>query len=668
MAMMMVLTLFPMSAFAGRSGSSDENFPSDYDDTHDMSNVGFNVNISKSETQHFEGSTTSRMIAVSGNGTVANLYFDDCTIDMTDHIKLTLKYDQYYPAIEISSGATVNMYIKGICKFTGGEYAPGIHVAEGAKLNIHVNISSELNAQGGYGAAGIGGCNGDENDCLVYTGANSGEININGGDGTVNAKGGFAGAGIGGGFKSDNGGKSSVINITGNTVNATGGYGAAGIGGGGNGQTLGVTLSGGKITAETSFDEKGNINGGAFKAGGGGKNTVPTIQFEDGGYVLLSCEGAININEKLLHDTASIDAFTGARGSKKITLDFRSDTEPPKIGLEANKTYVLEDGLLKFNVTDSQSGVNFVSYMDSTMSEGVRISPDGDGKYSIPFKSGEIYTVAAVDNYGRFNWIRNFRIVYQFNVRYFANGSLIKEVKVTDGNTVLQSDIPAIPSKQNYTRVQPYWSVDTTSAAAIKNSASGTTVNVNAVYTLDQYNISYFLDGGTNNGSNPNTYTLESSDIILGNPTKENYDFLGWTGSNGTTPRLEVTIPQGSTEDKEFTANWAVKPADYSKVDAAIAEIPKDLTLYTDESVAALTAAKEAVVYGKSILEQNIVNGYAETIEKAIAGLRLKPVPKSKGTANTGDPSNISLLFASLMTSGCMLTTLAVGRKRRRKK
>ena len=36
----------------------------------------------------------------------------------------------------------------------------------------------------------------------------------------------------------------------------------------------------------------------------------------------------------------------------------------------------------------------------------------------------------------------------------------------------------------------------------------------------------------------------------------QRYTFLGWTGSNGDVPQTEVTIPQGSTGNKTYKANW----------------------------------------------------------------------------------------------------------------
>ena len=73
-----------------------------------------------------------------------------------------------------------------------------------------------------------------------------------------------------------------------------------------------------------------------------------------------------------------------------------------------------------------------------------------------------------------------------------------------------------------------------------------------------KYPITYNLDGGEM-ASNPSEYTIED-EVILREPIKPGYDFIGWTGSNGTTPQKEVTIPKGSTGEKNYTANWVEDP------------------------------------------------------------------------------------------------------------
>ena len=72
------------------------------------------------------------------------------------------------------------------------------------------------------------------------------------------------------------------------------------------------------------------------------------------------------------------------------------------------------------------------------------------------------------------------------------------------------------------------------------------------------------------------------------------------------------------------------EPADYSAVEAAMAAIPTDLTVYTDESVAALNTAVDGVVRGKALASQANVNAMAQAIEDAIAALQYKDADYTK--------------------------------------
>ena len=72
------------------------------------------------------------------------------------------------------------------------------------------------------------------------------------------------------------------------------------------------------------------------------------------------------------------------------------------------------------------------------------------------------------------------------------------------------------------------------------------------------------------------------------------------------------------------------EPADYSAVETAMAAIPTDLTVYTDESVAALNTAVDGVVKGKSFVSQANVDAMAQAIEDAIAALQYKGADYTK--------------------------------------
>ena len=82
-------------------------------------------------------------------------------------------------------------------------------------------------------------------------------------------------------------------------------------------------------------------------------------------------------------------------------------------------------------------------------------------------------------------------------------------------------------------------------------------LNVAIAKTTSQFTIEYNLEGGVLAESNPTTYNVNTESFTLKNPTKEGLIFEGWTGSNGETPELTVTIEKGSTGNKTYTANWA---------------------------------------------------------------------------------------------------------------
>ena len=94
-----------------------------------------------------------------------------------------------------------------------------------------------------------------------------------------------------------------------------------------------------------------------------------------------------------------------------------------------------------------------------------------------------------------------------------------------------------------------------TTSALNLTAINGNTVTLYAVWNANTYTINYDLKGGTVS-SNPTTYNIETPTFSLNNPTRSGYSFVGWTGSNGTSPQTTVSITKGSTGDKSFTANW----------------------------------------------------------------------------------------------------------------
>lgn len=84
----------------------------------------------------------------------------------------------------------------------------------------------------------------------------------------------------------------------------------------------------------------------------------------------------------------------------------------------------------------------------------------------------------------------------------------------------------------------------------------GQTVTLYAKWNIINYNITYNLDGGSVVTENPTTYNIETPTFSLNNPTQPGYTFDGWTGTGLNEATQTVTIAQGSTGNRSYTANW----------------------------------------------------------------------------------------------------------------
>ena len=117
------------------------------------------------------------------------------------------------------------------------------------------------------------------------------------------------------------------------------------------------------------------------------------------------------------------------------------------------------------------------------------------------------------------------------------------------------------PTRPGYTFLnwmygsRPVTDNDTYSGLVQSDAVASATLT--AAWQLIPYTITYDLDGGTADG-NPTGYSVESAAITLVNPTREGYDFTGWSGTGLTgADNLTVVIPAGSTGDRSYTAHWA---------------------------------------------------------------------------------------------------------------
>ena len=93
--------------------------------------------------------------------------------------------------------------------------------------------------------------------------------------------------------------------------------------------------------------------------------------------------------------------------------------------------------------------------------------------------------------------------------------------------------------------------------ASVKNLSeyNGKTVYLYAQWKETSYTIKYNLNGGTNNKSNPASYTKTTATITLKNPARTGYTFKGWYSDSKCTKQVK-TIAKGSTGNKTLYAKW----------------------------------------------------------------------------------------------------------------
>ena len=172
------------------------------------------------------------------------------------------------------------------------------------------------------------------------------------------------------------------------------------------------------------------------------------------------------------------------------------------------------------------------------------------------------------------------------------------------------------------------------------------------VYTLT-YNKTY---GSAKN--NPDSYTIESKDIVLEQPVREKYEFTGWIGTDLTEAAKEVVIPSGSMGDRSYTALWTTTdpieqilhrielladdhPYEKNLIDYLTEE---DFYAATDTSIEKRnerlenTLQSEVEAYLKSLIEQDGESGNYQTGEIGAYADQIQIKAVLKKAERTGDP------------------------------
>ena len=211
------------------------------------------------------------------------------------------------------------------------------------------------------------------------------------------------------------------------------------------------------------------------------------------------------------------------------------------------------------------------------------------------------------------SFVANYKLI-DYKILYDLNGGALErtnpETYTIDTGDILLNN----PIKSGYEFTG--WSLndsDELNKSVIISKGSSGDRNYVAHFEPISYRIEYDLNDGTLENDNPTSYTIESDEIVLNNPSKVGYTFIGWTGSNGKTPELNVRISKGSINDKNYTANWIERTDTKYTIKYYLQDINSSSYSVQDD----LTKIKTGVTESTVIIDSQIEKVKGFTFEKA---------------------------------------------------
>ncbi len=130
-----------------------------------------------------------------------------------------------------------------------------------------------------------------------------------------------------------------------------------------------------------------------------------------------------------------------------------------------------------------------------------------------------------------------------------------------------------------------------------------------AVWEAESYTVTGHLNWWNMGGETTYvfTYDIESGNIALGTPTRENSTFIGWTWSNGSSPDLNVVISQWSHWDKEYYAVYTCNEWYEANGNTCVLK-PYSVTYVLDEWKHTTVNPQETVTRDETSYKINIKN------------------------------------------------------------
>lgn len=182
----------------------------------------------------------------------------------------------------------------------------------------------------------------------------------------------------------------------------------------------------------------------------------------------------------------------------------------------------------------TRAGYTFAGWFENSDFTGQRTQIDPDNKQNF-----KLYA----------KWDAN-----EYNINYvLAGGNLPEDAVRTYKQGEGLAELPT-PVRSGYI-FDGWYSDDTreTKITGIQKEQTGDVI-VYASWTAGAIQITYNLNGGTNNPENPNSYKVGQGKVTLLDPTRDEYRFLGWYSDYDLTK--QVYFIDGQTDNLTLYAKW----------------------------------------------------------------------------------------------------------------
>lgn len=299
-------------------------------------------------------------------------------------------------------------------------------------------------------------------------------------------------------------------------------------------------------------------------------------------------------------DTRLTDLFLTGRGSKEAPLDLRGKVEN-LAAIDLDHTWLAASGDMTFlgvvRTSTTDSGGGFVITGDTTVQ---KFSLKKDTTFQILLPADSTLTLTETMNSSFVTPL------------YLSTGTPVDGHVLAIVPSTLSAKTPAFTLAGVEETLRLYWDKEQKeyqlSLPPVITVGKDSAGNGTGYYQLnlelqDAQGIASVEVNGT-------AVTIQSAPSL----TLPGKDMPYQPGQN------RVTVTDGSQNTSEFIFQWYLA-ADYSKVDAALKQIPADLTPYTTSSVEALNKAREAIVRGLDTSQQAMVDRYAADLQTALKNL-----------------------------------------------